>query len=349
MNRSIKSVLTIFICVILVFTSGCKNNTKQSSANPLIKTNFILGTLIEIKVFDTKDEGIIDEAFSRISEIESKMTINNAETSEVILLNNEAGQKEVKVSPDTFYVLEKGKYFSELSKGSFDITIGSIVKLWNIGTDYAAVPQQAQLEEAVKLVDYNKLVLNKSEYTAKLEQKGMKVDLGAIAKGYAGDEVAAILRKHGVEHALISLGGNMLVIGGNPNGSPWKIGVQNPFDARGAYIGIIPVKDKTIVTSGTYERYFEEKGKLYHHILDPKTGYPVENNLISVSIVTDFSIDADALSTITLLLGFEEGFKLMESLEGVDAVFITNDKKVYATSGLKDSLTIVNNEFKLQK
>jgi thiamine biosynthesis lipoprotein len=337
-----------FICLLIVFTSGCKNTTGQAPANPLAKTNFILGTLIEIKIYDKNNEQIIDEAFSRIAEIENRMTINNAETSEIIQLNNEAGKKEVKVSPDTFYVLEKGKYFSNLSKGIFDISIGPIVKLWNIGTDYAAVPEQTQLDTAIKLVDYNKLQLDKSSYTAKLEQNRMKIDLGAIAKGYAADEAGAILRKNGVKHALISLGGNMLVIGGNPNGNPWKIGIQNPFESRGTYLGVIPVTDKTIVTSGTYERYFEENGKIYHHILNPKTGYPVENDLNSVSIITEFSIDADALSTITLLLGMEEGFKLIESLEGVEAVFVNNDKSVYVTSGLKDSFTIVDNEFTLQ-
>jgi thiamine biosynthesis lipoprotein len=275
------------------------------------------------------------------------MTINNAETSEIIALNNASGIKEVKLSPDTFSVVESGKQYSLQSNGRFDITVGPIVKLWNIGTDYAAVPEKGKLEEAVKLVDYRKLILNKENLTAKLEIQDMKVDLGAIAKGYTGDEVARVLKENGVEHAIINLGGNVMTVGGNPNGNPWKIGIHNPFDARGDFLGIAPVKDQTVVTSGTYERVFEENGKKYHHILDVATGYPTENNLYSVSIITGKSIDGDALSTTTLLIGLEEGIKLIEGIEKVEAIFVTSDKQVYVTSGLKENFTITNSEFNL--
>jgi thiamine biosynthesis lipoprotein len=277
------------------------------------------------------------------------MTINNAETSEIIALNDASGKKEVKLSPDTFYVLEKGKQYSELFEGKFDITIGPVVKLWNIGTDYAAVPEKSKLEEALKLVDYNKLIINKENLTAKLEEEGMKVDLGAIAKGYAADEVARVLKENEVKHAIINLGGNIMTLGNNPNGSPWKIGIQDPFNPRGDFLGIISIEDQTVVTSGTYERYFEENGKKYHHILSPDTGYPVENNLYSVSIVTDNSIDGDGLSTTALLIGLEEGLKLIEGLEHVEAIFVTSDKKVYVSSGLKNDFKITKTEFKLQK
>jgi thiamine biosynthesis lipoprotein len=243
--------------------------------------------------------------------------------------------------------VESGKQYSLQSNGRFDITVGPIVKLWTIGTDYAAVPEKGKLEEAVKLVDYRKLILNKENLTAKLEIQDMKVDLGAIAKGYTGDEVARVLKENGVEHAIINLGGNVMTVGGNPNGNPWKIGIQNPFDARGDFLGIAPVKDQTVVTSGTYERVFEENGKKYHHILDVATGYPTENNLYSVSIITGKSIDGDALSTTTLLIGLEEGIKLIEGIEKVEAIFVTSDKQVYVTSGLKENFTITNSEFNL--
>lgn len=345
MHRVIRLKAAFILIVILaVSLTGC---SKAPATKPLSKTNFLLGTVVEISIFDKHDEDLIDEAFSRISEIENKMTINNADTSEIIALNNASGKSDVKLSPDTFFVVEKGRQYSELSQGKFDITVGPVVKMWNIGTEYAAVPDKSKLEEAVRLVDYKKLLLNKENHTSRLEAAGMKVDLGAIAKGYAADEAARVLRESGVEHAIINLGGNVLTIGGNPNGQPWRIGIQDPFNPRGDFMGIVPIENKTVVTSGTYERYFEENGRKYHHILDPLSGYPVENNLYSVSIIAEKSIDADALSTTSLLIGLDEGMKLIESLDNIEAIFVTGDKKVYVSSGLRDSFNLTKTEFEL--
>jgi len=338
--------LTALALISVLILSGCQKPFSSASAKPLSKTNFLLGTIVEISVYDKKDEALLDKAFERIQEIEDKMTINNAENSEIISLNQASGKNEVKLSPDTFYVVERGKEYSHRSGGLFDITIGPVVKLWNIGTDYAAVPEKNKLEEAVGLVDYSKLRLNPENHTAFLEEPGMQVDLGAIAKGYAADEAARILKENGVGHAIINLGGNVITVGGNPNGNPWRIGIQTPSNPRGDFLGVVQIQDQTVVTSGTYERYFEEDGKIYHHILNPFTGYPVENNLSSVSIIADKSIDGDGLSTTVLLMGLEEGMKLVESLENAEAVFITNDNAVYVSSGLKNNFKITNSEYK---
>lgn len=344
-----RSYCLLFIVIIaLSLFSGCQAKAAPP-VKPLSKSTFLLGTYIDITLYDKEDEKIIDKAFSRIEEIEKRMTINNAGTSEIIKLNDASGKDAVKLSPDTFSVVERGRYYSELSRGKFDITIGSIVKLWNIGTDYAAVPEDNVIRDTVKLVDYNKLVLDKAAQTALLQDTGMKVDLGAIAKGYAADEAAKILQENGVKHAIINLGGNVLTIGGKLDGNPWKIGIQDPFNPRGEYLGIVSITGKTVVTSGTYERYFEQNGKKYHHILNPATGYPVENNLYSVSIITDKSIDGDGLSTTSLLLGLEEGMKLIEKLDHVEAIFVTGDKKVYVSSGLKDNFLLTNSEFTLME
>ncbi len=343
--------ITIMALIITFVLSGCQEPAPSPApagkTEPITKTGFLLGTVIELTIYDKNDETILDKGLARISEIESKMTINNAETSEIIALNDASGVKEVKLSPDTFAVVERGRWYSEQSNGKFDITVGPIVKQWNIGTEYAAIPEKGALEEAVKLVDYEKLTLNKESLTAKLETPGMKVDLGAIAKGYAADEVARVFKENGVAHAIINLGGNVMTVGGNPNGNPWKIGIQDPFNPRGDFLGIVPIKDRTVVTSGTYERFFEENGKKYHHILDTGTGYPTENNLYSVSIITDKSVDGDGLSTTTLLIGLEEGIKLIESIENTDAIFVTSDKQVYVTSGLKKDFILTNPAFKL--
>lgn len=338
--------------IALTFTSCTKTPpaveptpNQPVPGQPFTKSDYLLGTIVDITLYDKQEEAIIAKAFDRIREIESKMTINNADTSEIIVLNQAAGKEAVKLSPDTFDVLERAQYYSKLTNGLFDPTVGPIVKLWNIGTEYAAVPDPAVLETKRKLINNDKLILDRSTLTAKLEDPDMQVDLGAIAKGYAADEVAKILKENGVKHAIINLGGNVLTIGGNPKGTPWRIGIQDPFNPRGEFLGIIDITGQTVVTSGTYERYFEENGKRYHHILDPRTGYPADNEVASVSIITDRSMDGDGNSTSILLLGLEEGMKFVESQKNIEAIFITYDKKVYVTSGLKDTFIITNPQF----
>jgi thiamine biosynthesis lipoprotein len=338
-------LLTLILCISPLLTSCTKK--ASSSSEPISKTEFVLGTLCTVKIFDNAPESVLDKAFERLHEIENKMTIN-AQSSEIMSVNSKSGEDFVKVSEDTFYVVETGKYFSELSGGGFDISIGPVVKLWNIGTDNARVPSQAEIDAAKPLVNYKNILLDKSQKKIMLKQKGMIIDLGGIAKGYAADEVYRILKENGVKHAIINLGGNVFAMGSKPDGSDWKIGIQNPFSSRGEFIGTVNVKDKTIVSSGVYERYFEKNGKRYHHILDTKTGYPVDNSLVSVTIITNKSINADALSTSVFVMGLEKGMKFVENLDDVEAIFITKESKVYITSGLKNNFKITDNKFVLK-
>lgn len=338
-------LLSLLMFFALIF-SGCKKETKILK-EPLEKTDFFLGTVCTIKIYDDVDSAVLDKAFERLKQIENKMTIN-AEGSEVDEVNNNSGIKPVKVSDDVYYVIKTGKEFGKVSEGLFDITIGPIVKLWNIGTDYARVPEDYEIKEKLPLVNYEDIELNDSEKTVFLKKKGMMIDLGGIAKGYAADEVCRILKENGVEHAIINLGGNVLAMGENPiKNRDWNIGIQNPYSIRGDYFAIVPIKNKTVVSSGVYERYFEANGKRYHHILDTKTGYPVENDLVATTIITDKSIVGDALSTTIFAAGIEKGLEIVNSMEGVEAIFITKDKKVYITDGLKGKITITNEEYKL--
>ncbi|SHK13492.1 FAD:protein FMN transferase [Tepidibacter formicigenes] len=336
----------IFIIIIIILT-GCSNKRKDVSQELLSKTEFVLGTVITIDIYDNVSEEIFNEIFDRLRDIENKMTINK-ETSEVIKINSNAGKDFVKVSDDTFHVIKKGKYFSELSNGKFDISIGPFVKLWNIGTEYARVPSQNEIDNKKELVNYNNVILNESKKSVMLKEEGMVLDLGGIAKGYAADEIIKIFKESNVEHAVINLGGNVFAYGDKPDGTPWKIAIQNPFSPRGNYIGIVSISNKTVVTSGVYERFFEKDGKRYHHILDSDTGYPVENNLVGVSIIANSSIDADSLSTVAFSLGLDEGLKLIEELENIDAIFVTKDSEIYVTSGLKDKFELTDTEFKLK-
>lgn len=341
-------IIAALLIVISIFLigSGCSQDINKDNNQPVSKTDFILGTVVTIKIYDNPKEEIFSKVFDKLREIENIMTINS-EKSEVIDINSKSGKEFVKVSDDTFYVIKKGKYFSELSKGKFDISIGPLVKLWNIGTEYAKVPTEEEIKDKKALVNYNKVVLNEGEKSVKLEEEGMILDLGGIAKGYGADEIINILKENNVNHAIINLGGNVFAHGNKPDGKPWKIGVQNPLSPRGDYIGIVNAVNQTVVTSGIYERYIEKDGIKYHHILDTDTGYPVENRLAGVSIIANNSIDADSLSTLAFVLGLDEGIKLIEDLDNVEAVFVTKDSEVYITSGLEGKFKLTDMKFKL--
>lgn len=346
----------VFILTVLIILSGCSPQTEDPSENkdnrPVVETAFLMGTMVKITIYDeVVDKEVLQKVFERISEIEDRMTINEKTgKSEIIRLNDSAGETYSKLSPDTFYVLKKGKYYSELSGGLFDITIGPLVKLWNIGNEKAAVPGETEINQKLSLVNYKNLILDEKNLSAQLNKQGMIVDLGGIAKGYAADEAADFLEEAGIEHAIVNLGGNILALNKKPDGSKWRLGLQDPYQPRGDYMGIVKLDDQSLVSSGTYERYFEVDGKRYHHILNPQTGYPEENSLVSISIITEESIDADALSTTTFLLGLEKGMEMIEGLEDTEAIFITDDKKVYISSGInKDTFEITKDEFQLQK
>ncbi|MGU9538593.1 FAD:protein FMN transferase [Clostridium tepidum] len=340
----IKYVTILFICICfpLVFV-GCDSK----SAEPISRETYLMGTIINIKAYGKNAEKAVQASVDKISDIEKKMSVN-IDSSEVNKINKNAGIAPVKVSKNTLDVVKASLMYSEKTKGSFDITVEPLVSLWGIGTDKARIPSKDEINNALKLVNYRDIIINEKQSTILLKRKGQSIDLGAIAKGYTADELKKILLNYNVSSAFLSLGGNVYVLGNKPDKTPWKIGVQNPLEPRGNYLGIVSVSDKSVVTSGNYERFFEKEGKRYHHIFDTKTGYPAEKGLISVSIISDNSIDGDALSTSVYTLGLDEGKKLIESLKDVEAVFVTNDKKVYITSGLKDIFKLTNTDFKLQ-
>jgi len=346
-KKVIAIILSIIVIAIGVYTVIEKNKDSNQSKDGLIteKTNFLLGTVVQIKLLEPQPDELFNEVFSLIKDIEDKMSIS-IENSEVIEINKNAGKSFVKVSPKTYYVIERGKYYSQLSNGKFDISIGSLVKLWGIGSKEAKVPTQVEIDKELSKVGYTNILLNETEKSIMLAEEGMVIDLGGIAKGYAADVIGDYLKSKNIHNAIIDLGGNILALGGNGKTDSWNIGIQDPFQARNKHLGIISLKDKTIVTSGVYERNFTEKGKTYHHILDPFTGYPVENSLMSVSIIADKSIDADGLSTTIFALGLEKGSELIKNLDGIDAIFVDKDKNVYVTEGIKDSLRITNDEFR---
>lgn len=349
MNKK-KLPLILVIVTIIIFSIflGIKNKKEDKYS----KTYYNLGTINEITLYDiTKNDGdrILKECESILKDIDNKMS-RQITSSEINEINNQAGKSYVKVSDDTYYVIKESIDFSNISNDTFDISVGPIVDLWGIGTEDAKIPSHEEIKDALSLVNYKNIILDDENKSVKLANKNMEIDLGGIAKGYAADKIYEYLKEEKLESALINLGGNIYVLGDKENNQPFSIGIQDPTKPRGNSIGNIKVSNKSVVTSGIYERYLEKNNKIYHHMLDPHTGYPFDNNLSSVTIISDKSIICDALSTTTFGLGIESGLKLVESLDGVDAIFITKDKKIYLSSNLKNkfnltdsSFTIVNN------
>lgn len=284
-------------------------------------------TVIKVQVLDPVNEDVMSGLKTLCKKYDTMFSMY-AEGSDIYNINH-AGGAPVSVSEDTATLIKKGIYYSELSGGSFDITIGAVSQLWDFTSGSGTIPDADAITSALSHVNYKNI--NVSGNTIQLLDPNAAIDVGAIAKGYVADRVKSYLKGKGVRHAIIDLGGNVLLIGSKTDGSKYNIGIQKPFNETGEPITSIKVADKSIVTTGIYQRYFEVNGKIYHHILDPRTGYPCENTLYSDTIITNSSLTADALSTTCYLMGYEAANELVDQLDNVDAVFITDDYEVHYT------------------
>ena len=333
--------VSVLIIITLTIISCTDNNVK-----PYSETYFALGTVCSITLYEEKGDFMFDEAFNIIQDIEDRMSPVILD-SEIDRINSNAGIQAVRVSDDTYMVIKEGIRYAEINGSKFDISIGPLVNLWGIGTEYQNVPESTAIAAVLPLVGSEHISLNDKNRTVFLAKKGMAIDLGGIAKGYAADKLRDFLLERGFTRGIINLGGNVLTFGFKTPDTPWKIGIQDPVHSNGNYIGILETGQSAVVTSGIYERYFEEDGKRYHHILDPDSGYPVESELLSITIVTDSGIIADAYSTVVFSEGLQKGMDLLESTPAMEGIFITKEKKVYTSSGLKSSFTLSSPEFTL--
>lgn len=344
MNKKYLNYFTISILLIFSLTifSGCSKDNKVTE--PISRNEILMGTVVTVTLYDSNDESILDKVFNKVKDLESTLSINENGTL-VDKINESAGIEPVKVDYDTYTVIKKGLEYAKLSNGLFDISVGPIVKLWNIGLPEAKVPTPEEIDSKLPLIGYSDVELNDEESTVFLKRQGMMIDLGGVAKGYTADVISDILTEEGVKSAIIDLGGNIFAHGKKVNGDDWRIGIQNPYSDRGDIVGTITVKNKSIVTSGIYERYIEKDGIKYHHILSPKTGYPYENEIAGITIISDKSSDGDALSTSVFAMGVEEGMKFVNTQEGIDAIFVTKDNKIYITDGIRDIFKLTNTDF----
>ncbi|SHJ65634.1 FAD:protein FMN transferase [Parasporobacterium paucivorans] len=308
---------------------------------------YALGTLNYINMFNCADIEILDKVTERIYEIDDVLSAFKND-SDISKINNSAGRDFVDINKDTYDILEHAIHFSKLSSGCFDVTIGPLVKLWGIGKKTNYIPDDTEIAREMNKVDYRDILLDKVNIRATLRCEDQSIDLGGIAKGYAADEAKRILMENGVKHALINLGGNIVTLGTRVDGTPWKIGIQNPLMQTGQYIGVLSLEEKTIVTSGTNERFFIKDGIRYHHIIDRYTGYPSRSGLLSVTAVCDNSMYADALTTSLFTMGVDEGLKLLELIKE-DAIFITDKMEVIMTNGLLEKFKITNTSIKSKR
>lgn len=325
-------LLIINLLLIISLFSGCTKFTN----NQINVSGQYFDTAVSITIYGgTKD--VADKCKDICSKYEN-MFSNKIDSSEISMINiNSAKGNWTSVSNETLELIKKGIEFGNISNGLFDITIGEVSQLWDF-KDGNNLPDPATIKEKISNVNYKNIEIDGNN--VRLSNPNAKLDLGGIAKGYIADKLKEYLLSQNIDSALINLGGNVLLVGSKLDGSNFRIGIQKPFEESGETILVVNTHDKSIVTSGTYERYFYKDNKLYHHILDTHTGYPVENDLCSVTIISDSSMMGDGLSTTAFLMGLNDGLNYIESLENTEAIFIDKDLKIHTTTGLD----INNNE-----
>lgn len=332
-NRLIGGIVAT-MCILLL--TGCGSETAYS------QDFYAMNTTMNITAYGANAKDAITKSISYINALEADIS-RTRETSDIYAVNHAEG-KTVTVSEQTADVLRNALELAQETEGYFDPTIAPLSDLWGIGTEDAAVPTQEEIDAVLPLVDDTRVKLDGTEVTIPAD---MQIDLGGIGKGYAADHVAEILRDADVEHATISLGGNVYAVGSKDKGLPWTVGITNP-DEPGSWFAALKVSDTSIVTSGDYERYFEQDGKRYCHIFDPKTGYPAETDLRSVTVVSADSTSADAYTTALFVMGLDRAMEYCE-VHDIEAIFVCSDQTVYVTDGLKDSFSMSGTEYTYEK
>ena len=307
----------------------------------------LMGSPILLKLFEDNQQAA-RAVFRLIKQLEDLLTVNR-EHSQLMNVNHAAGQHHVVVSEPVFELISQAKAVSLLPDSCFNLTIGPLVKRWKIGFHGDQVPSLSDIQSLLPLTQPEKVQLAPSSCSVFLEQAGMEIDLGAIAKGYIADRVRDLLRQMGIDHALINLGGNVLTLGSPQHGmqNAWGIGLQKPFGMPDELLGTIEVVGKSVVTSGIYERYFEQNGTIYHHILDPNTGYPLNNELLSVTVISDDSIDGDIYTTLLYGMGVEKSLCYFSTLPHIEAIFVTKSGEVILSSQRQFRFTLLDTDYHL--
>lgn len=293
------------------------------SKRTVSRTDYVMNTVVTISATSHSPSDAVDKALDEIRRIDLLMSATN-EKSDISKINNAPYGTGVEVSREVFDLISLSQRVSRISDGAFDISVNPLSLLWNIQSENPVVPDDTEIEKVLASVGYEGILLDKEKCTVTLQNEGMSISLGAVAKGYAADLAAKILKENGVKDAIIDLGGNIYVIGKDK-----RIGIQEPFKKRGEYFRVCTVSDTSVVTSGAYERYFESDGKIYHHILDPKTGRPAQSDIKSATVICKSSALADALSTTLFVAGQDKIQKITDEFgEDIVAILYCNDGKI---------------------
>ena len=315
----------------------CLGGCRQKGGYPLSQSSFLLNTFVSVTVYDSDNFWAADARKALEGSLElcsqyEQLLSKTIEGSDIYRLNHrKEGERRVEVDPKTAEVVQKGLEYGERSGGKMDITIEPLSTLWNFTGEDPHVPERQEIEERLPMVDYRKVQVKGNEII--FENDDTRLDLGAIAKGFIADQMKEYLVEEGVTSAVINLGGNVLCIGKMPDGELFRIGLRRPFGDYEETVGVVDVEGLSVVSSGVYERCFEEDGVNYHHLLDPQTGYPWQNGLIQVTIISEESVDGDGLSTACFGLGLEDGVKLLDSMNGVCGIFMTEDGQLHFSQG----------------
>ncbi|MGN1141844.1 MAG: FAD:protein FMN transferase [Oliverpabstia sp.] len=326
-----------------LFVSGCGSENREmdieyseevtlESEDPVTNEIFAMDTYMVVTAYGDTAQEAVDEAVVEIRRLDEKLSTGD-ENSEIYALNVQGGGN---ISEDTEYLIERSLEIWEDTDGRFEIGIYPVMKLWGFTDGEYKVPSEETLQKLLTMADSSQIILDEEKSTVSFGKKGMQIDLGGIAKGYTSSRIMDIFRDHGVTSGLVSLGGNVQVLGNKPDGSKWRVAIQSPTNEE-EYLGVLEAEDCAVITSGGYERYFEEDGITYHHIIDPSTGYPADSGLDSVTIVSKDGTLADGLSTALFIMGKEQAQKFWsEHNEEFDVIMLDDDGVLYVTEGISD-------------
>lgn len=309
------------------------NATKAGKEKSASRDIFAMDTYMTLTAYGENTEKALNEAVDEINRIE-QLVSTGIDSSEISQINKNGKGS---VSETTGYLIKQSKKIYDSTNGVFDITIYPIMQAWGFPTEKYRIPGKAELKKLRDQMGADHVLYDEKKQEVTLDKKGMQIDLGGIAKGYTSSKVMDIFKKNGVSSAVISLGGNVQVLNAKPDGSDWRVAVENPADT-GSYLGVLSIKDKAVITSGGYERYFEQDGKTYHHIIDPSTGYPANNGLTSVTIVSDDGTLADGLSTSLFIMGPEKAQEYWKKhSDEFDTILVKEDGSILVSEGIADN------------
>ncbi len=341
-------ILMVLTTVLLFVLSACSTEKEETNFQESLVTSdytekqkdlFAMDTYMTFKAYGTNADQALNDTVALISDLEDMLSVTNADSA---ISKVNAGNGTSTEIPDTVVELVKeAQKISSQTEGAFDISIYPVLKAWGFTTEDYQVPTTEELNILLQYVDYRQIVLNTENNTITLP-KNMQIDLGGIAKGYAGQKAVESLKAQGIESALLNMGGNIQTVGSKPDGSDWTVAIQDP-ERTGQYIGYVRISDKAVVTSGGYERYFEDKdGHLWWHIMNPKTGYSAKSGLLSVSVIGDDGMLCDVLSTALFVMGLDKASTYWKTYGGFEAVFVTENSEIYITEGLKSNFQTMN-------